>query len=83
MTDNDKQSIDELWLKVLTGRESVDVTGQFLDKEQLEILEEAELLHDTFVELDRKQQAQAEADDFDIEKSKDKLIAKLKQKGLL
>ena len=83
MADNDKQSIDELWLKVLTGRESVDVTGQFLDKEQLEILEEAELLHDTFVALDRKQQAQAEADDFDIEKSKDKLIDKLKQKGLL
>ncbi|MCK4865180.1 MAG: hypothetical protein KAT06_07095 [Gammaproteobacteria bacterium] len=78
---DDKNSIDDMWLNVLTGRDDSDVSGQFLDKEQLKILKEAELVREALISIDKKEQVQSE--DFDVEASKDKLIEKLKNKNLL
>ena len=78
---DDKNSIDDMWLNVLTGRDDSDVSGQFLDKEQLKILKEAELVREALISIDKKEQVQSE--EFDVEASKDKLIEKLKNKNLL
>lgn len=78
---DDKNSIDDMWLNVLTGRDDSDVSGQFLNKEQLKILKEAELVREALISIDKKEQVQSE--DFDVEASKNKLIEKLKNKNLL
>lgn len=79
MTEQNKKSIDERWLDVLTGKEDLDVTGQFLDEAQLHVLEEAELLRAAIVSLEEKEQSI----DIDLEKSKNKLIERLKKEKLL
>lgn len=78
---DDKNSIDDMWLNVLTGRDDSDVSGQFLDKEQIKALEEAELLREALISLENKEQTESEY--FDVEASKNKLIEKLKNKNLL
>ena len=80
---DDKNSIDDMWLNVLTGRDDSDVSGQFMDKEQVKILQEAELLREALIGLENKEKAESLLDNFDIEASKNKLIEKLKNKNLL
>lgn len=80
MADNNT-SIDDMWLNVLTGRDDSDVSGQFLNEEQHQILKDAELLREALISMNKKEQA-VEAG-FNVEKSKDKLIEKLKKKDLL
>lgn len=81
MVDQNKKTVDERFLDVLTGREDLDVTGQFLDDEQLHILEDAELLREAIISMNNKDQL--EIDDADIEQSKNKLIERLKKDKLL
>lgn len=77
----DKSTIDDMWLSVLTGHDDADVSGQFLNKEQAEALEEAELLREALLVLNEKEHSQT--DDFDVKKSAAKLIEKLKKDTLL
>lgn len=81
MTERDNTKIEERFLDVLTGREDLDVTGQFLDKEQLMILEDAELLRNAILSIEAKEKASAS--EIDIEKSTNKFIQKLKQRNIL
>jgi len=80
MVDNNN-TIDDIWLSVLTGRDDSDVSGQFLNEEQHQILKDAELLREVLISMNKKEQAVEE--EFNVESSKDKLIEKLKNKDLL
>ena len=81
MVDQNKKTMDERFLDVLTGREDLDVTGQFLDDEQLHILEDAELLREAIISMNNKEQI--ETGNIDLEQSKNRLIERLKKDNLL
>ena len=81
MVDKSKKSIDDMFLEVLTGKVDLDVTGQFMDNDQINILEDAELLREAIISMNEKDQAAAEK--VDVEESKNRFIDRLKKENLL